>query len=181
MITGTNFQRAVLNQIIKYLNEQDHRVRHRAAKTLVKTIPNLHYFPYLETNQDKILTTIPCLTNFITVVNTQNISSLPLSSSSSSSFSSSSAYSYDEKVSWIMWKLLHGLNEREGNRTRGIYEYLAVLTGSGSHLPPQFIPIILEQLSSTTIASHLESQLNALIVSLRFYLNINFFITIIFI
>jgi hypothetical protein len=60
--------------------------------------------------------------------------------------------------------VLSYLHLHEDNNLKGLYEFFAVLSLRGFRLSPQMIPLILDQLSSTHVAAHLETQLNALIV-----------------
>jgi hypothetical protein len=53
---------------------------------------------------------------------------------------------------------------RDDNFLKGLYEFFATITTRGFRVSPQVIPFVLEQLSSTHVATHLETQLNALIV-----------------
>jgi hypothetical protein len=69
-----------------------------------------------------------------------------------------------ENMNWMLKRVLSCLHLHEGNILKGLYEFFALLSLRGFHIPPQIISLILDQLSSTHVAAHLETQLNALIV-----------------
>jgi hypothetical protein len=51
---GTDLQKTALDVMLHYLDDADHRVRRRAAKTLARIVPQLHTAPYLEGAQTRL-------------------------------------------------------------------------------------------------------------------------------
>lgn len=139
---GTDLQKTALDVILQYLDDADHRVRRRAAKTLVKILPQLHAAPYLEGAQSRLQAHAVVLADYL----------------------HGAAPSHSDKLNYLLWRIEASLNARESQQIKGVYEWCALLAAQGHVLPAQFIPIMLEHLSATNLATHLETQLHALAV-----------------
>jgi len=148
LTSGTDYQQRLVDMTLSLLADADHRVRTQAAKTLVKFLPHLSLGSALVSHTSPLLSLLSVL-------------------------APSKVSLGKEQVNWVVWCVLPRIHERGDNSLKGFSEFLAVLTERGYHLPSQLIPLVFEYLTSTLVATHLETQLNVLatmehvLVSLR--------------